>query len=272
MAPTAVEDLHPAARLERRWLEFFARHETRAVRRERWREPDIKNGHATINLSQNMTAGFSLAGGHVAWRTPGTYICGLVPCPGASAAGYSSPSGITSPTIGVRLIETGTANARRRRWVTDLLAKRDGEDPRLQSRHRQDDLGFRCRAPHACCRRRRLAADRTELNRAQNRLVGDRPQPRYRGIPTRAIKYAGVVRANTHIQAERRAVLRRKNRRVRRPIRSEPVHSQRRCLHDPSTCPKLHRRGRSKRRRLDRLDYTQRGIRQAELTPRTCGE
>ncbi|HEY5262316.1 MAG TPA: hypothetical protein VIJ33_09400, partial [Solirubrobacteraceae bacterium] len=74
-------------------------------------EPDIKNGHATINLSQNMTAGFSLAGGHVAWRTPGTYICGLVPCPGASEAGYSSPSGITSPAIGVRLIETGSAVA-----------------------------------------------------------------------------------------------------------------------------------------------------------------
>jgi hypothetical protein len=74
-------------------------------------EPDIKNGHATINLSQNMTAGFSLASGHVAWRSPGTYICELVPCPGESAAGYSSPAGVSSPTIGARLIETGTANA-----------------------------------------------------------------------------------------------------------------------------------------------------------------
>lgn len=75
-------------------------------------EPDIKNGHATINLSRNMTAGFSLAGGHVAWRTPGTYICGVgqLPCPGASEAGYSSPADISSPTIGARLIETGTAS------------------------------------------------------------------------------------------------------------------------------------------------------------------
>jgi hypothetical protein len=74
-------------------------------------EPHIIDGHATVDLSKAMTSGFSVASGRVAWRSPGTYVCELLPCAGEYLAGYSSPSsGFSSPSVGVRLLETGTAS------------------------------------------------------------------------------------------------------------------------------------------------------------------
>lgn len=71
--------------------------------------PRIKHGKYFVRLSPRMTAGFSTATGKVKWRTPGLYSCGQpLPCPGRSEAGYSSASTLSSPSVGIRILETGT--------------------------------------------------------------------------------------------------------------------------------------------------------------------
>ena len=59
----------------------------------------------TINFAQDMTAGFRISDGSVAWQDPGTvFACALLPCPGQ---GMSSVGDLT---MGVRLRVTGTAS------------------------------------------------------------------------------------------------------------------------------------------------------------------
>ena len=74
-------------------------------------EPVVTNGRETVQLDRQMTAGFTISKGAVAWRTPGEYACQIVPCPGDGLSGYSSPStSFASVSVGVRVIETGTVS------------------------------------------------------------------------------------------------------------------------------------------------------------------
>lgn len=74
-------------------------------------EPKITDGRLTASLSKTMTAAFTLTSGYPAWRSPGEYSCNLLPCPGQQRAGYSSASGdSSSPSVGVRVVETGTVS------------------------------------------------------------------------------------------------------------------------------------------------------------------
>jgi outer membrane protein assembly factor BamB len=73
--------------------------------------PTIHAGRATVTLASSMTAGLALDNGRVLWRSAGLYGCGQpLPCPGRSEAGYSSVSATTGPSVGVRLVEHGTAS------------------------------------------------------------------------------------------------------------------------------------------------------------------
>jgi hypothetical protein len=73
------------------------------------RRPTVKHGKFSYRLSPSMTAAFGTAAGKVRWRTPGLYSCGQpLPCPGRSEAGYSSVSTLSSPSVGIRIVETGT--------------------------------------------------------------------------------------------------------------------------------------------------------------------
>jgi len=77
------------------------------------KRPQVKHGKYTVRLGPRMTAGFSTATGKVKWRTPGLYSCGQpLPCPGRSQAGYSSASTLPSPSVGIRILETGTVSGR----------------------------------------------------------------------------------------------------------------------------------------------------------------
>jgi hypothetical protein len=64
--------------------------------------------HFVADLTRTQTAGFRIESGAVVWRAHGNYVCNaLVPCPGASQSGYSSPDQ-SAPTIGIRTLERGT--------------------------------------------------------------------------------------------------------------------------------------------------------------------
>jgi outer membrane protein assembly factor BamB len=72
--------------------------------------PTITGGKAVAKLSPTMTVGFSTAAGRAAWRASGYYSCGEpLPCPGRNEAGYTSSSTYSSPSVGIRLLEKGTA-------------------------------------------------------------------------------------------------------------------------------------------------------------------
>ncbi len=71
-------------------------------------EPKIVNGRARIDLSADMTAGFTVKNGRTLWRGPGIFECGPLPCPGAREAGYSSPGGLDTPSLGLRMLGHGS--------------------------------------------------------------------------------------------------------------------------------------------------------------------
>lgn len=71
-------------------------------------KPKIANGKGTLDLSRSITAGFTVGGGRVVWRTKGFYACGQpLLCPGRSQVGYTSPSSGSPASVGLRLLETG---------------------------------------------------------------------------------------------------------------------------------------------------------------------
>jgi hypothetical protein len=60
------------------------------------------------DVARFRVAGFRIADGVVRWRTRGYYECNLLPCPGASQAGYSTSEGRAGgETVGLRLVERG---------------------------------------------------------------------------------------------------------------------------------------------------------------------
>jgi hypothetical protein len=53
-------------------------------------------------------AAFAIRDGRTRWRTPGSYVCTKLPCPGQSQAGYIAPDqNRAGPTVGVRAVERG---------------------------------------------------------------------------------------------------------------------------------------------------------------------
>lgn len=64
-----------------------------------------------FDLSRTMTAGFRVGDGSVVWQDPHTsYMCSILPCPGATGTGSSGAGGgdSTGPNVGIRIRATGT--------------------------------------------------------------------------------------------------------------------------------------------------------------------
>ncbi|HKD94733.1 MAG TPA: PQQ-binding-like beta-propeller repeat protein [Gaiellaceae bacterium] len=77
------------------------------------KRPQVRRGRYTARFGPRMTVAFSTATGKVKWRTPGLYSCGQpLPCPGRSEAGYTSASTLPSPSVGIRILERGTASGK----------------------------------------------------------------------------------------------------------------------------------------------------------------
>jgi len=74
-----------------------------------WKPTRLTSTRFVSDLSKAMTAGFRIADGAVAWRSPGTYMCNFLPCPGGSEAEFSTPAnaGGSSPTVAVRIRASG---------------------------------------------------------------------------------------------------------------------------------------------------------------------
>jgi outer membrane protein assembly factor BamB len=70
--------------------------------------PVKRKGRDVIDLTRYAVAGFRIADGVVKWRTPGFYECFLLPCSGASQAGYTTPDETDDERVGLRLVERGT--------------------------------------------------------------------------------------------------------------------------------------------------------------------
>lgn len=99
--------------------------------------PTVVNGTGTVDLAVSMTAGFSLRGGSVAWRSAGTYVCGQpLPCAGRPESGYSSQrQGAAS--VGIRLLGRGSVTfsvaGGAPKVSRDAAATLQGFDPRSGS-------------------------------------------------------------------------------------------------------------------------------------------
>ena len=72
--------------------------------------PSSRRGRTIFDRTRNMTAGFRIADGVVRWRTPGIFLCGILPCPGDSQAGYSTPDEGPGTRVGLRAVERGTVS------------------------------------------------------------------------------------------------------------------------------------------------------------------
>jgi hypothetical protein len=65
-----------------------------------------------LDLAHERTAAFRIANGRLAWRRRGLYTCGsIVPCPGQVQG--AGEVGASVPTVGVRMVSTGTFSGRR---------------------------------------------------------------------------------------------------------------------------------------------------------------
>jgi hypothetical protein len=94
--------------------------------------PKQGGGRYTTDLSRSMVVGFRTLDGEVVWRSRGTYVCGYLPCPDLSNPNYQTSAVVRGPSVGVRMLATGTASGRTAelpRTSADAKATLQGFDP-----------------------------------------------------------------------------------------------------------------------------------------------